>query len=432
MAKRLKRSMNMKKLLALILAVMMLASISCAWAEGTTEEAVEITFQGIPWGSSVEEVVSWVKENGFSERFISSPFFVASLDKSGKYTNTSLYLSGISVKMLTAMASSSFQIAGYTVSLEFYFDSRGEKTELGTVIVSIQDPQTQEILDNLEQELITAYGENALPSTDISPNGTGDRYRKVGAADTAVCLTNNPNYGVQLIYGKINPFTNEKVAKESVEETVEKATVEITFQDIPWGSSTEEVESWAKENGFQTFWNNSSGRIRQPICLDESGKYSFITNKSTFDIQNNYEALFASDNTSFQIAGYTIPRLEFWFNKQDGETELGTVVVHILPDAMNEQSQTILDDLEQKLITVYGENASSSTDNNSPSGITFGDSETYRKVGAEDTAICLAYDIQYGVILVYGKTNVNVFAAEETNDALTNDFTIDSFNIDGL
>ena len=48
MAKQLKRSMNMKKLLALILAVMMLASIGCAWAEGTTEEAVEITFQGIP------------------------------------------------------------------------------------------------------------------------------------------------------------------------------------------------------------------------------------------------------------------------------------------------------------------------------------------------------------------------------------------------
>ena len=416
----------MKKLLALILAVMMLASIGCAWAEGTTEEAIEITFQGIPWGSSVEEVVSWAKENGFSERFISSPFFVASLDKSGKYTNTFLYLSGISVKMLTAMASSSFQIAGYTVSLEFYFDSRGEKTELGTVIVSIQDPQTQEILDNLEQELITAYGENALPSTDISPNGTGDRYRKLGAADTAVCLTNNPNYGAQLIYGKTNPFTNEKVAKESVEKTtVEKATVEITFQDIPWGSSVEEVKSWAKENGFQTFGNNSSGRIKSPIYLDESGKYSSITNKSGFEIVNDYEALFASDNTSFQIAGYTIPRLEFWFNKQDGETELGTVVVRILPDVKNEQSQTILDDLEQKLITVYGENAAPSTD----STLSTISADRYRKVGAEDTAVCLAHDIQYGVMLVYGKTNV--FVAEEKNDSPFT-FTIDSFNIGGL
>ena len=50
----------MKKVFALLLTVMMLAGISCAWAEGTTEEAVEITFQGITWGSSVEAVAEWV------------------------------------------------------------------------------------------------------------------------------------------------------------------------------------------------------------------------------------------------------------------------------------------------------------------------------------------------------------------------------------
>ncbi|MBR6786899.1 MAG: hypothetical protein IKM26_03110 [Clostridia bacterium] len=420
----------MKKVLALLLAVLMLASISCAWAEGTTEEAVEITFQDIPWGSSIEEVTSWAKENGFQSVYIGSTFSTASfLDASGKYNQDVVIGSPFelhSFKTLNVFDGTSFQIAGYTVSLEFYFDSQGENTELGTVIATIQAPQTQAILDDLEQGLITAYGENALPSTDISPNGTGDRYRKLGAADTAVCLTNNPNYGAQLIYGKINPFTNEKVAKESVEKaTVEKATVEITFQDIPWGSSVEEVKSWAKDNGFQTFGNNSSGRLRPPIYLDESGKYSSITTKSGFDLNNNYEALFASDNTSFQIAGYTIPRLEFWFNKQDGETELGTVVVRILPDVMNEQSQTILDDLEQKLITVYGENAASSTD----STLSTISADRYRKVGAEDTAVCLAHDIQYGVMLVYGKTNV--FVAEEKNDTPFT-FTIDSFNIDGL
>lgn len=406
----------MKKLMALILAAMMLASIGCAWAEGTTEEAVEITFQDIPWGSSIEEVTSWAKENGFQNVYIASTFSNASfLDASGKY-NWNVHIGSAldtdAVKVVYAFDSTPFQIAGYTVSLEFYFDARGEKTELGTVVATIQAPQTQAMLDDLEQELITAYGENALPSTDISPNGTGDRYRKLGAADTAVCLTNNPNYGAQLIYGKTNAFTNEKVAKESVEKTtVEKATVEITFQDIPWGSSVEEVKSWAKENGFQTFGNNSSGRLRMPIYLDESGKYSSITAKSGFEIVNNYEALFASDNTSFQIAGYTIPSLEFWFNKQDGETELGTVVVH-MPDVMNEQSQAMLDDLEQKLITVYGENAAPSTDSTLSGFVILSDSgyDIYRKVGTEDTAICLAHDIQYGVMLVYGKTNV--FVAE--------------------
>ena len=44
-------------------------------SEDTAEEAVEITFQDLPWGSSVEEVVSWAKENivssGLAEVLIS-------------------------------------------------------------------------------------------------------------------------------------------------------------------------------------------------------------------------------------------------------------------------------------------------------------------------------------------------------------------------
>lgn len=225
------------------------------------------------------------------------------------------------------------------------------------------------------------------------------------------------------------------------EGTTEDA-VEITFQDIPWGSSMEEVKSWAKENGFQKFWNNSSGVIKTPVYLDTSGKYSQAILKSANDLAN-YEALFTSDNTSFQIAGYTIPRLDFWFSKQDGETELGTVVVYIQQDVTDEQSQMILDDLEQKLITVYGENAAPSTDNspkqstdNTLSGFAWsysltglGAGDTYRKVGAEDTAVCLMNQLS-DVVLIYGKTDV--FAAEETNDDSASDFIIDSTNIDGL
>lgn len=47
----------------------------------------------------------------------------------------------------------------------------------------------------------------------------------------------------------------------------------------------------------------------------------------------------------------------------------------------------------------------------------------------EDTAVCLTNQATYGVMLVYGKTDV--FAVEEKNDTPFN-FTIDSFNIDGL
>ena len=49
----------MKKILAFLFAVLMLAS--CAYAD----ETAEITYQGIPWGSSVETVKKWAKDQGF-------------------------------------------------------------------------------------------------------------------------------------------------------------------------------------------------------------------------------------------------------------------------------------------------------------------------------------------------------------------------------
>jgi len=47
-------------MLALLLAVLMLASVGCAWAEETAEEPAGITFQGIPWGSTYEETISYL------------------------------------------------------------------------------------------------------------------------------------------------------------------------------------------------------------------------------------------------------------------------------------------------------------------------------------------------------------------------------------
>ena len=45
----------MKRLLALVLAAMMLASVTCAWAEGKTEALPEITFRGVPFGANWAE-----------------------------------------------------------------------------------------------------------------------------------------------------------------------------------------------------------------------------------------------------------------------------------------------------------------------------------------------------------------------------------------
>lgn len=224
------------------------------------------------------------------------------------------------------------------------------------------------------------------------------------------------------------------------EETTEEAAKypgEITFQDIPWGSSAEEVKKWAKEKGFQKVTN--VGPFISAF-LDASGKY--VKGRMSYaNLNGDDRILFARDNTSFQIAGYLIDNLAFHFDVQNGKPELCTVVVYFQSpefvssldthEQAREQGKAILDDLEQKLITVYGEHSVSATDNflsgyasllASYSGI----SDGYQKVGAEDTAICLTNDM-YGTILVYGKTDV--YGTEEKNIPL---LTIDSFNMNGL
>lgn len=230
----------MKKILALLLAVLMLASVGYAWAEETTEEEVEITFQGIPWGSSRDEIKSWAIENGFQFVGPVAHYTQAFLDESGKYVSDGIiYSTSDSGKFLQAYDNDSFQIAGYTIpALDFHFDVRDGKTELNTVVVHIlhsdaTNEQAQAILDDLEQKLITVYGENAVSSTDNSPSGSiygydfssgytysgptsmkaGDRYRKVGAADTAICLTYSGLRGVMLVYGK----THVSVAEEKTD-----------------------------------------------------------------------------------------------------------------------------------------------------------------------------------------------------------------------
>ena len=233
----------MKQLLALVLAAMMLASIGCAWAEGTTEEAVEITFQDLPWGSSQKQVESWAKKKGLVIQNV--PFTDVYLDASGKYVTGGMsYIGGKSDKFLRAKNDSSFQIAGYTINqLDFHFTEQDGKMGLYTVVVYVyqpdvqlilaaansntsskEDDQIQAILDDLEQKLITVYGENDMSENDMSENAefssfhsqlasmtsyvAADRYRKVGAEDTAVCLTYQLlGKGVLLVYGKTDVYT---------------------------------------------------------------------------------------------------------------------------------------------------------------------------------------------------------------------------------
>ena len=227
-----KGRISMQKVYALLLAMLMLASVSCAWAEGTTEEIGEITFQDIPWGSSKEDVEDWAKENGFQTVTNEGTFAPKFLDASGKYVNTRMFTYAPATgddRILFARDNTSFQIAGYLIdSLDFHFDAQNEKPELCTVVVYFQpsynlldfgvyaqaQKQAQAILDDLEQMLTTVYGENAVPSTDNSSSGltlmvNSERYRKLGAEDTAICLDIMDNRAI-LVYGKTDVYVAEE------------------------------------------------------------------------------------------------------------------------------------------------------------------------------------------------------------------------------
>ena len=201
----------MKRVLAFLFALLMLTA--CAYAD----ETAEITYQGIPWGSSVETVKKWVEQQGFKSVLDTSGILTC-LDAECKYTFKPME----GVKNIIAQSDSAFQFqtAGYNVrELYFCFDTVDGKPALATVHVAI-DPKydTAQTLDDLEQKLTQVYGENectSAPATSSSPFGynfsyalrsSGERYIKRGANNTAVCLSNS--YGMKIVYGKTDAFAD--------------------------------------------------------------------------------------------------------------------------------------------------------------------------------------------------------------------------------
>ena len=202
----------MKKVFALLLTVMMLAGISCAWAEGTTEEAVEITFQGITWGSSVEAVAEWVvQREEFTMNYNAEQLLSGYMPWSkGYYSDIILTEDGaiLDVNMennyQSVLASwgifdfmpSGYAIAGYGMSeISYAFTYDGETTGLISVGVRLDCPNGPDAaFEDLQQKLRTVYGEGDVDNENI--------YFKKGANNTAVLLRKNEN--PILIYGVTN------------------------------------------------------------------------------------------------------------------------------------------------------------------------------------------------------------------------------------
>ena len=202
----------MKRMLALLFAVLM--PTSCAYAD----ETAEITYQGIPWGSSVETVTKWAKDQGF--KFINDYSGILDyLDAEGKYT--SKYMAGVKDIIADRTPGFDFQVAGYDVDkIYFCFDTVNGKDALATVTVYLDVVDfdfKNRALDDLEQKLIMVYGENECePAQQMSGFigfgfnfSSGDRYIKLGANNTAVCLTSE-SLNVMIVYGKTDAFADLK------------------------------------------------------------------------------------------------------------------------------------------------------------------------------------------------------------------------------
>ncbi|MBR5232188.1 MAG: hypothetical protein IKW00_08090 [Clostridia bacterium] len=201
----------MKRVLAFLLALLMLTA--CAYAD----ETAEITYQGIPWGSSVETVKKWVKQQGFKSVLDTSGILTC-LDAECKHTFK--IMEGVKNVIAQSDSAFQFQAAGYDVrELYFCFDTVGGKPALATVHVTI-DPKydKEQTLDDLEQKLIQVYGENECePAPTQAPNSifsysrsgytsSRERYIKRGANNTAVCLSKS--YGMKIVYGKTDAFAD--------------------------------------------------------------------------------------------------------------------------------------------------------------------------------------------------------------------------------
>ena len=151
----------MKKVLALIMAVLMLTSAGIALADVDTT----IAFQGIPWGSSVLDVIDALLDSGIAvnEQAWSEQFFQERLTsgelltpESGEYfhynqdmemyeveSNDNQYLSKFEPYFFLQYAPDK-TIAGYGIKgIDFSFVQQGDETRLMTVQVRLDWQDTK-------------------------------------------------------------------------------------------------------------------------------------------------------------------------------------------------------------------------------------------------------------------------------------------------
>lgn len=183
----------MKKVISLLLLVVMLLSLSLpalAYDE-------EITWLGIPWGSSPEEALPILAEKGVIKEEIlqykkldysyCSFLFPGEEANDGPLAPKSF--DAKACRWLLTENNITSQIAGYDVNyISLNYSDDGEQQNLLTIEITFDTTQQKEAFEDLSQKLMKVYGEcestvyNPLPAINFRTNIW------YGKNNTVVCL----------------------------------------------------------------------------------------------------------------------------------------------------------------------------------------------------------------------------------------------------
>ena len=196
----------MKKIIALLLAAVMLLGITAAFAEG---EAKEIIWQEIPWGSAKQEVLqamiegNWIQSEGdtiFAEYATSEWAWPSFLTEKGAVCDwvnmdivNSLRNQGVNTLSTDRKLKFDAKIAGYNVrQIACTFAPDGALRTVGVLLDGADE-------DDLIRKLETVYG-----ASEADKDDSYTLYFRRGENDTAVALTASNFWGDRpyLIYGK--------------------------------------------------------------------------------------------------------------------------------------------------------------------------------------------------------------------------------------
>lgn len=230
----------MKKVLALLLAVLMLASIGCAWAEGTAVEPAEITFQGIPWGSTYEDTVTHlvacgvIKDESVIVLHETEWFYV--LNEQGEMvqvtkeifpdTYNPIVLMSCNISASYNELNSEFKMGGYAVNkLDFFFINDGTTTQLVSVLaLPLPSDTFSDMCLDLVDKLDTVYGKGELTQTRTTPGNYRYSYINIGGECSAVYIYNNKDLVFDFMYGTTDALHMLDEAFEKMPATVDETS----------------------------------------------------------------------------------------------------------------------------------------------------------------------------------------------------------------